>query len=329
MNYKLRRVTVNDALQLPALTLAVNGPSYVHGELYHPHRIMRLNESGELISIVAIDEQEHVVGHCALERPGLGLVAEVGEAMVLPEHRHHHLLDLMRQALEEEAKRLGLVGLSGDAVTHHVYSQKTEERFHGEPTGIMLGALPASADHLEGVYPQRLSFLNCFKYLSSPDTVVYHLPPHHREIARKITQQLGRTVEFAEAPSGSHPGKLETSYAPDWQRGLIEVRQAGTALATEIDQAFKTMRDTSGAQAVFVDLPLGEPETADLCVELEKLGFFFSGLKIRDPGIGDALRLQFLSAPIDFTLLKIDAEFARELLDYIAHERDRVTATPR
>jgi len=329
MNYQVRRLTAKDAWQLPALTLAVDGPSYVHAEVYHPHRMMRLNESGELISVVALDEQERVVGHCALERPGLGRVAEVGEAMVLPEHRRHHLLDLMRLALEEEAKRLGLVGLSGDAVTHHVFSQKTEERFHGEPIGIMLGALPPSADHLEGVYPQRLSFLNCFKYLGSPEAAVYHLPRHHHEIARKIARQLGRSVEFAEGAGGSQPGKIETSYSPDWQRGLIEVRQPSRDLAAEINEAFKTMRDDSGAQAVYVDLPLGEPETVDLCVELEKLGFFFSGLKIRDPGAGDALRLQFLSAPIDFALLKIETEFARELLDYIARERERVTPAPR
>jgi hypothetical protein len=60
--------------------------------------------------------------------------------MVLPEHQHHHVLDKMRMLLESEAARIEPTGVFGDAVTHHVFSQKMEERFKAVPTGFELGS---------------------------------------------------------------------------------------------------------------------------------------------------------------------------------------------
>src|SRR5437016_14415296 len=128
LTYTVRRLTPSDAASIPSLTVKVNGESYIHAEMYHPERLIRLNQSGELVSVVAIDEANEVVGHYALERPNLDRIAESGEAMVLPEHQHHHLLDRMRTVLEAEAMRERLTGIYGNTVTHHVFSQRTEER---------------------------------------------------------------------------------------------------------------------------------------------------------------------------------------------------------
>jgi hypothetical protein len=51
---------------------------------------------------------------------------------------------------------------------------------------------------------------------------------------------------------------------------------------------------------------------------LEDAGCFFSGV---EPGIlesGDALRLQYVSKPLDLSQLSIFSPFGRELLDYVA-----------
>ncbi len=94
-DYITRRLTPADALAIPELTNRVNGPGYIHAEVYHPQQLLNLNESGRLVSVVAVHKKDGVVGHSALERPDLGPIAETGEAMVLPEHQHHHLLDRM------------------------------------------------------------------------------------------------------------------------------------------------------------------------------------------------------------------------------------------
>lgn len=329
MPYAVRRITAADALQIPELTLRVNGPSYVHAEVYHPDRLMRLNATGHQVSVVALDEQGKVVGHAALERPDLGTVGEMGEAMVLPEHRHHHLLDQMRVLLEAEAARLGLFGLCADAVTHHVFSQKTEERFHGEPTAIMLGALPASADHLENVYPQRLSFLTMFKYLKSPATSTYYLPERHRAIVSRIAANLGRSIEFRPDRRAEGAGKIEVSYAADKQRASIHVSRWGADVAARIGDTRAELCDRAdGAEAIFVEMRAIDPEAAETCNELEERGFYLSGLRMRDRAEGDLLRLQWVKAALDFSLIKLETEIARELLDYIAGERARVSGAP-
>jgi hypothetical protein len=62
--YQLHRLTQKYAQQIPALTLRVNGPSYVHAEVYHPERLLRMNKSGDLVSVVALHGSGEVVGHC-------------------------------------------------------------------------------------------------------------------------------------------------------------------------------------------------------------------------------------------------------------------------
>src|SRR5262249_52102853 len=74
------------------LVEAVYGDSYYPRDLYDPEQIVHLNEAGKLVSVVALDGAGRVVGHYALERPRLTKVAEASDAIVLPEHRHHHLL---------------------------------------------------------------------------------------------------------------------------------------------------------------------------------------------------------------------------------------------
>jgi len=322
-NYTVRRLTPIDAQAIPELTNRVNGPGYIHAEVYHPERLLRLNESGQLVSVVAL-HSEGVVGHCALERPDLGPLAESGEAMVLPEHQHHHLLDRMKIALDEEARKLGLAAIFGNAVTHHVFSQRTEERFKGRPTSFLLAASPAQAHRLPADYPQRVSLLCYFTFLCEPGGTVAHLPDNHRPIIGKIYELLGRKVEFRAPGATRGPGELSSSYDPATQKGVIKVAEPGSDSAARIDEARHGLMQNFGAEVIYLELPLDRPATANLCQRAEELGFFFSGLSPQAPGSGDWLRLQFLKRPIDFSLLQIEGEFARELLSYIEAERSRV-----
>ena len=67
-----------------------------------------------------------------------------------------------------------------------------------------------------------------------------------------------------------------------------------------------------------------EPWLVDLAEAAEAEGFFFSGIGPLFAPDGDVLRLQYLRSPLDPTLLQIYSPFARELLDYVIQERQRV-----
>src|SRR5947209_6086397 len=94
--YAIRRFGPGDAAGVVRLVELVYGHTYYPVDLYDPVQIVRLNEAGKLTSIVALDSAGQVIGHYALERPRLGAIAEASDAIVLPEYRHHHVLEQMR-----------------------------------------------------------------------------------------------------------------------------------------------------------------------------------------------------------------------------------------
>lgn len=324
-NYSVRRLTPDDAAAIPAITRRVNGLGYIHSEVYHPDLLLQMNRTGERVSVVALHDVAGVVGHYALERPDLGRFAETGEAMVLPEHQHHHLLDQMRLLLEQEAGRMELVGLFGNAVTHHVYSQKMEELFKAVPTGFRLGSTPASAHRLAN-FPQRVSLVTYFKYLRHPGPLRLHIPEHHHEIAGRVFKALGREVELSsETNTGPSQITIESGIESNEQQGSIKVRRGGAQTINELRSAAEAMLTRPGIEVVFVEIGLNDPAAIEACASLEQAGFFFCGIEPRNAEESDVLHMQKLRAPLDLTLVQTVDELARDLLAYIARERTRVS----
>jgi hypothetical protein len=302
----------------------VYGDSYVHPEVYHPDQVNRLNQTGELVSAVALDAGGQVVGHYALERPGLGAIAEEGEALVLPEHRHHHVMEALRGLLEEEAYRLRLTGLFGQAVTNHVFSQQVWERFDVRVCGLSLGASPRSLRNLAQPLPQRMSLLLGFKYLCPPASVAVYAPPQHRAICARIYDQLRVPVEFHDPGPAEGPEQVSVKNSPELREALIQVEQVGAETAAEVCRTRRALCETCGAEAVFLELPLAQAGTPELCQAVEQDGFFFSGIGPCFGAVGDVLRLQFLNVDLDFAVLQFHGLFAHELAAYVARERERV-----
>jgi hypothetical protein len=148
---------------------------------------------------VAVDAAGDVVGHYALERPDLGPIAETGQAVVSPAHRGRKLLERMRAFAEDEARRLGLVGVYGQPVTSHVFSQRGEEDFNAHVCGVSLAHSPRTM-LFKGIrsepLAQRESLLLYFKYLSAPPASVVYAPPRHLSVLARIYDQLQAAAAF-------------------------------------------------------------------------------------------------------------------------------------
>src|SRR5262249_31158723 len=125
--------------------------------------------------------------------------------------------------------------------------------------------------------------------------------------------------------SPQNPGRLAVEYQTISRSGYIRVRQVGADTAAEIHQAFHDLRDVSGAEAVYLELPLADPGTPEVAEAAEATGLFFSGIGPHFAASGDALRLQYLASEINPALLQIANPFARELVAYAQSERQRVT----
>jgi hypothetical protein len=320
--YTVRRFAPADAPGVARLFELIYGATYYPPDLYEPLQIIQLNADEKLVSVLALDATEEVVGHYALERPHLGTVAEASDAVVRPDCRHHHLMEEMRLVLRQEAERLGLTGLVGYPVTNHVFSQKAEEHIGAHPCGVALGLWPNSFHNMPEPLPQRMSFVIYFRYLRRPERVV-HVATRHHEVCERICRKHGVTVEVCEAAPAEGTGQLGLEHAPEVQTGTIRVHRVGADTAAAVRAAREKLCDGFGARALTLELPLSQPGTAEVCRAAESDGFFFSGLGPAFAGDGDMLLLQFLAEDLDLSLIQIDSPFAQELLGYVGQEWQR------
>src|SRR5262249_51871557 len=165
-SYSIRRFRPDDAIGVAQCVYRSFGYTYGDVDLYYPDRIVHLNETGQLVSVVALDESGALVGHLGLERPDLAAIAESSDAAVAPAHRH--LLERLRAFAEEEARQIGLQGLLGYPVTTHPFSQRMDEAVGSRLCAVVLGQLPRSTTFTGIKSPQssqRVSTLLYFKYI--------------------------------------------------------------------------------------------------------------------------------------------------------------------
>jgi hypothetical protein len=331
--YVIRRFKPEDAVGIPRCVYESYGYTYGNEDLYYPDRIVHLNGAGQLVSIVAINQSGAVVGHLALERPDLGRIAESGQAVVSPAHRGRHLLERLRMALEEEARRIGLDGVIGYPVTTHVFSQRMEEKFGAVLCGVALGQMPQSSvfKNIAGEpAPQRISTMFYFKYMAQPPPTIVYAPERHRAIIDRLYAAFDLAAEFrassdAEAAAVPERGHLTVKLDRACGFGEIHVEIAGEDTATEICQAKRDLAETDSVEVIYLFLPLAQSATPALCAAAEAEGFFWSGAVPRAASDGDMLCLQYLQATPDLSLIQIAGPAGRALLDYVAAERTRLT----
>lgn len=323
--YTVRPLLPADAPGVVACVRQVYGSTYIHPEFYDPDEIVRRNESARLVSAVALDNQGNVVGHYALERPDLREIAETGVAIVLPGHRHHQLMESMREVLERAAAQLKLSGVYGHAVTNHTFSQHVVERFHEEPCAVSLGWSPKTFHNLPEVLPQRMTDLLYFKFLRKPEQVTVHLPEHHAGWCRRIYDELQVQAVAGQPAATIGPGQIVVDVRRDLGRALLRVQTVGENSTDTIASLTEDFSER-GAEVIFLELPLAQPGTPALCVGAERLGYFFSGIGPSFASDGDVLRLQKLNVPLDASLILVESDHARGLLKYVLQERERIAS---
>ncbi|MDZ4821541.1 MAG: hypothetical protein SGJ20_21475 [Planctomycetota bacterium] len=322
-DYRIRRLLPEDAVGVVACLRTIYGDSYVHTALYDPAEIIRLNETCELVSAVALDLTDRVVGHYALERTSLAVIAETGVALVLPEHRHHQLMEDMRLLLEKEARQLELLGLYGNVVTNHVFTQHVVERFGERPCAISLAWSPRTFHNMPEPLPQRMSELLYFKHLRRPAAMTVFVPTEHQLWCTRLYQQLDVDVQFGTEQPADGVTQFAVQSNPDVQRAIIRILQVGRDLPVVLRRLMQEQQRV-GAEVIFVELPLSQAATPQACRTAEALGFGFSGIAPHFAPDGDALRLQWLAEPLDYSLIQVMNPLAQELLDYVAQEQARV-----
>ena len=207
----VRPMDASEAIEVSRCVYRAYGYSYGFEHLYYPQRIVELNKSGTLFSVVAVTQEHEVVGHAALIRyDNAGHIAEMGMAAVKPHFRSQGILTRLSQFIVEKARSEGLMGIYGRAVTNHTYSQQVGLRLGLKDCALTLGFVPATAS-FKGIterLPQRDSTVTHFMYLHKPDGLNLYPPSRHREIIIKLYRHMGISSEinFPEGASADPAG---------------------------------------------------------------------------------------------------------------------------
>jgi anti-sigma regulatory factor (Ser/Thr protein kinase)/RimJ/RimL family protein N-acetyltransferase len=323
-SYTLRTLLPEDAIGVSQCLYRAYGYSYPDDYMYYPKRIINMNETGELTSVVALDEAGHVVAHCSLVYHDQGSVAELDHAVVAPANRKGGLLKRMTALLDEEAFSRSLQGIYVQAVTSHTFSQRVIEQLGYRECALFLGLLPASirfkkirADSLS----QRESCAVYYRTVGAPLESKVYAPERHLEILRQIYLNLGVSAQLLDGSAPEGQGALRASYHSSLGFGEIKVVQVGKESRTEIKRGLLDLLEIAGAETVYLDLPLAQAGTPGLCAAAEHEGFFFSGLGPRFAADGDVLTLQYLKGEFDISKVEMASGFGQRLRDYIARER--------
>ena len=329
--YRMRAFQEGDALEISRCIYEAYGYTYPNPDLFYPERIIALNRDGRLRSLVAESPGGDVVGHYALERPDLGPIAESGQAVVHHAHRGHGLMRLMRTAVEEDGRSLGLLGIWSQPTARHPFSQKMNLGFGSVPCGLSLGTTPASTvlrgdEDQHDDKPLRQS---CFLYwhpLTPEEPLTASIPESFLPIVTELYEVRGREVKFetelrCAPPFADVAAAVHTVFDHVRNLGRIWVDRIGDSTADVIDEAVRVMQEAAGAESVFVDLPIDDPACAVTATELLSDGFLFSGIGPRFHARGDtaedSLRLQKPLAAFDREGLVAEGELGQKLVDFI------------
>jgi anti-sigma regulatory factor (Ser/Thr protein kinase)/GNAT superfamily N-acetyltransferase len=325
--YTVRRMLPEEAVQVSQLMYRTYGNTYFNEDVYYPDRIAAQNAHQVLVSFVAQGEDGHVAGHCALELTQEGPVAELGQAVVDPAHRGRGLLDRMKDAILEEADRLGLVGWYADAVAVHTLTQKSNVHHGGHLTGVQLGISPKTEAFrsIAEQQPQRVTCLLYFHWLKRPLARTIYVPDRHREIASAIYENLQCPMQLgkSETTAAAH-GTLAVKIDVGAARAFVRAERLGKDTVHSICHAKRELVEQSHVEVVFAELPLQDPATPQVADELEYEGLAFAGVAPHFSSHGDLLRLVYLVEPLVKGPIKAFEPFADRLVEYALSEQSRL-----
>lgn len=320
VQYNVRRMKPTEAIEVSKCAYSSYGYAYVYENIYFPERVRELNETESLISFVAVSDASEVMGHSALvpSHDDNG-VAEMGVSFVKPRYRGQGCLKALSDARLQEGLKRGLTGVYMQAVTTHPYSQKPAHANGFCDTALMLARADAlEFKEIEQKKMQRESLVISYKYLVAPSVMTVYATEKYRDIVKKTFDNLGAEIVWGKEENVDLAQKhaniaLKTD---SYSGATITVKEYGEEYALTIKRLVKGLC-YDGVVAIYVQLPLSDPTTLYAVDEMEKLGFFYCGIMPGSSG-RNILLMQYLNNyPFDYSVLRLDSAFGRELADFI------------
>ncbi len=324
---KIRMLAADESSRLGDAVRAVYGETYPVRWTYDADEVARRISAGLLISSVAETSEGELLCHSGLSLAAPDdVVGHAGQALTLPAARGRHIFTAVKRYLVEWVTSLGLVGMYSEATAAHPYSQKALLDLGGHETGFLLGFIPESVDNsVSAPRPGRQSAALFFLRVRPGKRRTIYAPTRHRDIVRDTIEICAFRAQLADAPVRSDlpsRSQIHVETRPGDNVAVLTVSQAGYDLTARVD-AQRSQLFSEGVDALYVDLPLDQPESAHVSESLESLKLSYSGIFPNNKAAGDVLRMQCLR---NATALSHDVVVASPhgtaLLEYVLADMD-------
>jgi serine/threonine-protein kinase RsbW len=318
----VRAMTPDDAIGVARCTYAVYGYSVPDEYLYFPDRMREMLRGGLLEICVGATADGEIVSCLTREvaRPGAP-VGYLGEGMVDPRFRGHRLLEQMLAFIQRRTEEQGMLGLYGEAVTVHPFSQKSNLALGFTETGIQLAdeAPTVVFKRMDGVVASKrtATVLTFLKTRHGPARAVF-LPLRHQTMIQRIYERgrFERSLEPAPTSPVAGAAQLAVEIFPKWSEASLRVVAYGADLVELVRFRLRELL-LRHIDWISLDLPLSHPAAPQICERLEALGFFFAGVIPELVG-DDVLRLQYLNeVEADLESVHLASDFAKDLFAYV------------
>jgi anti-sigma regulatory factor (Ser/Thr protein kinase) len=318
----IRLMRPDETINLARCAYRCYGYTYASDHIYYPERSREMVASGLMISVVAVNPQDEIIGHLAVvkETPQ-ALTGESGQAIVDPRYRSNGIHKRMGFLLSDINKASGMVGTFGEAVTVHPYSQKSALTRGYIETGILLGFVPTSMyfKQLQSeAAEKRRAVLLMYKRLNEEPQRDVYLPPHHAGMLTRIYENSKLRRNFVSGPLPELPerSQVNVNVRPEINWAFLRVVEYGQDIEEVVKFRVKELCQRR-IDCIYLELPLCHPAVQRFCAPLEMQGFFFGGIS-PEMVDGDLLRLQYFNnVDLELKDIQLATDFAKDMLQYV------------
>jgi len=332
ITYRVDLLDAKKAIEISQCAYRTYGYSYIHEFIYYPARIAEMNNRGQLVSAVAVNEDtDEIMSHAALEIKQDKDLVELGAAFTKPEFRHQGCFNRICEYLMDVAGREKIKGVYATAVTIHPFSQKAILKNNFKECGILIGMCPASIfKHSLEHGTQRESLVIFFRPIDQSVTQPLYAPAHHKEIVQEIYTNIAVSVQWQEPQHidklelGAKQARIEVKVRRHMSEADVYVNEYGPNIIKEVQHRLNELFRRK-IVVVYLHLDLCDPLTASFIEKFEELGFFFSG--VLPSGKRQDFILQYLSTEINYDKIQVASEFGAKLLSYIKKQNLSLSIT--
>lgn len=323
--YTFRPFEEKDAIEVARCAYESYGYTYAYEHIYYPERVKALNESGDLISVVAEAEDGAVCGHMALVKiDGYDSLYEIGLAMTKQQYRGGNIFSRLLALIYEEIDKRKIHSVFGQCVTTHTYSQRGPVKMGMIPSALLPAYVPddMSFKNIAENEHKRTAVLIVNKILIQVDKKNVYLPEKYRTLATDVYTALKSERDILTTASFT-PEEMtlaNLSVNANLKMAKINFNTYGNDFSQVLKGMIHQLKKENITMAeAFVNIC--RPDAIQTIETAESLGFRFSGILTGSP-TGDIAILQYLNGILPNTEQIQVVEPAQHLLSFIEQQFD-------